>query len=80
VRRDHVPIGCGQWKLYFIFAELSAHPNCSVLGQWETSTCGRLFPFLWGWWSDHHLYSVWPHPVYLSILLDTVLIHFHCWE
>jgi hypothetical protein len=33
VRRDHVPIGCGQWKLYFIFAELSAHPNCSVLGQ-----------------------------------------------
>jgi hypothetical protein len=25
-------------------------------------------------------HSEWPHPVYLSILLDTVLIHFHCWE
>jgi muramidase (phage lysozyme) len=64
----------------FIFTELSAHPNCSVLGKQETSTCAGQFPFLWGWYLTTISYSEWSHLVYLSILLDTALIHFHSCE
>jgi hypothetical protein len=40
------PQGVVNGNSIFIFAELSAHPNCGVLGKRETSTCGVQFPFL----------------------------------
>jgi hypothetical protein len=39
----------------FIFRELGAHLNHSVLGKWEPTTCGGQFLFLWGWWCDIHM-------------------------
>jgi hypothetical protein len=60
----------------FIFRDLGAHVNHSVLGKWEPATCGGQFTFLCGWWCDIHMIGkAWlqsGYILYLSILLDTV--------